>query len=380
MSSGLLPASHSALQAWGPQAAAYGASNVTVVDHVPPNMLHMVDPYWYQFPPMNPLWHGLLGFTIGVLGVISIIGNGMVIFIFSGQKSLKTPSNLFVVNLAFSDFFMMFTMAPPMVVNCYNETWILGPFMCELYGFFGSLFGSVSIWSMTMIAFDRYNVIVKGIAGKPLTNNGALLRILFIWSFSLIWTLAPFFGWNRYVPEGNMTACGTDYLNKDWFSRSYILIYAIFVYFTPLFLIIYSYFFIIQAVSAHEKAMKEQAKKMNVASLRSSEQANTSAECKLAKVALVTISLWFIAWTPYLVINFTGVFESAPISPLGTIWGSLFAKANAVYNPIVYGISHPKYRAALYKKFPSLSCQSSSDDTGSVASGATTVSEEKPAA
>lgn len=52
----------------------------------------------------------------------------------------------------------------------------------------------------------------------------------------------------------------------------------------------------------------------------------------------MTISLWFMAWTPYLVINYTGVFESAPISPLATIWGSLFAKANAVYNPIVYGI------------------------------------------
>jgi hypothetical protein len=52
----------------------------------------------------------------------------------------------------------------------------------------------------------------------------------------------------------------------------------------------------------------------------------------------MTISLWFMAWTPYLVINYTGIFESAPISPLATIWGSLFAKANAVYNPIVYGI------------------------------------------
>lgn len=52
---------------------------------------------------------------------------------------------------------------------------------------------------MTMIAFDRYNVIVKGIAAKPMTNNGALLRILGIWLFSLAWTLAPFFGWNRLV-------------------------------------------------------------------------------------------------------------------------------------------------------------------------------------
>lgn len=50
-----------------------------------------------------------------------------------------------------------------------------------------------------MIAFDRYNVIVKGIAAKPMTNNGALLRILGIWLFSLGWTLAPFFGWNRWA-------------------------------------------------------------------------------------------------------------------------------------------------------------------------------------
>lgn len=369
-----------ALQAWSGQMAAYGSSNQTVVDKVSPDMLHMVDPHWYQFPPMNPLWHALLGFTIGVLGFISITGNGMVIYIFMSTKSLKTPSNLLVVNLAFSDFLMMCCMSPPMVVNCYNETWVFGPFACEIYACCGSLFGCASIWTMTMIAFDRYNVIVKGIAAKPMSINGALLRILGIWAFALAWTLAPFFGWNRYVPEGNMTACGTDYLSKEWLSRSYILIYSVFVYFLPLFLIIYSYFFIIQAVSAHEKAMREQAKKMNVASLRSAEAANTSAECKLAKVALMTISLWFMAWTPYLVINYTGVFESAPISPLATIWGSLFAKANAVYNPIVYGISHPKYQQALYARFPSLACQSAPDESASVASGTTAVSEEKPAA
>nr|QWV42715.1 long wavelength sensitive opsin [Biphyllus sp. CRS 2021] len=367
--------------AWAAQRAGGFGGNITVVDKVPPDMLHMIDPHWYQFPPMNPLWHGILGFMIGVLGFVSVVGNGMVIYIFSGTKGLRTPSNLLVVNLAFSDFFMMFTMSPPMVINCYYETWVLGPFMCELYGMFGSLFGCTSIWTMTFIALDRYNVIVKGLSAQPLTKKGALLRIFLIYAFSSLWTVAPFFGWNRYVPEGNMTACGTDYLNKEWFSRSYILVYSIFVYFLPLFTIIYSYWFIVQAVAAHEKSMREQAKKMNVASLRSSEAAQTSAECKLAKIALMTISLWFFAWTPYLVTNYTGIFEGAKISPLATIWCSLFAKANAVYNPIVYGISHPKYRQALQKKFPSLVCAGETDDTQSTASGVTNVTaEEKPSA
>lgn len=246
----------------------------------------------------------------------------------------------------------------------------MGPFMCELYALFGSIFGCASIWSMTLIAFDRYNVIVKGLSGTPLTTNKALLEILGIWLFSALWTILPMVGWNRYVPEGNLTACGTDYLSKDWLSRSYIIVYGFFVYFFPLFLIIYSYYFILKTVFAHEKNMRAQAKKMNVASLRSSDS-DVKTEYKLAKVALVTITLWFMAWTPYCVINFAGVFELASLSPLSTIWGSVFAKANGVYNPIVYGISHPKYREALAKKHPWL-CGGNSNlkegsDAGSIA-------------
>jgi r-opsin len=194
---------------------------------------------------MNPLWHSLIMIVIAILGLISVTGNGMVVYIFCTTKALRTPSNMLVVNLAFSDFLMMFCMAPPMIINCYNETWVFGPMFCSVYAMIGSLMGCASIWSMTAIAQDRYNVIVKGLAAKPLTAKGAALHIFLVWAFSLAWTLFPMFGWSRYVPEGNMSACGTDYLTKDWVSRSYILTYSFACYFLPLGLIIYFYFFIV---------------------------------------------------------------------------------------------------------------------------------------
>lgn len=82
----------------------------------------------------------------------------------------------------------------------------------------------------------------------------------------------------------------------------------------------------------------------------------------------------------YLVINYIGVFDGPKLSPLGTIWGSLFAKANAVYNPIVYGISHPKYRAALKEKLPMLVCgETENPKSSDTASQATTgTSDGKP--
>lgn len=98
---------------WTAHAGGFG--NQTAVDKVPPDMLHLVDAHWYQFPPMNPLWHAILGFVIGLLGTVAVIGNGMVIYIFTSTKSLRTPSNLLVINLAISDFLMMLSMSPPMV-------------------------------------------------------------------------------------------------------------------------------------------------------------------------------------------------------------------------------------------------------------------------
>ncbi|GFY51269.1 ocellar opsin [Trichonephila inaurata madagascariensis] len=355
--------------------------NATVVDSVPSDILHMVHEHWYQFPPMNPLWHSLLGLAMIILGIVSVIGNGMVIYLMTSTKSLKTPTNMLIVNLAFSDFCMMAFMMPTMAANCFAETWILGPLMCEIYGMVGSLFGCVSIWTMVMIAFDRYNVIVKGMSAEPLTSKKATVQILLVWILAAVWTLFPFFGWNKYVPEGNMTSCTIDYLTKDWSSSSYVVIYALFVYFTPLLTLIYNYTFIVRSVANHEKELREQAKKMNVSSLRAnSDQQKQSAECRLAKIAMMTVGLWFIAWTPYLSIAWSGVFSTGKrLTPLATIWGAVFAKAVAVYNPIVYGISHPKYRAALHQKFPSLACATDNGDRGNdTRSESTIVSDEKP--
>ncbi|XP_011187685.2 opsin Rh2 [Zeugodacus cucurbitae] len=335
-----------------PKFEAQHGSNGSVLDRVTPDMAHLVNPYWSKFPPMDSTMSQILGiFTLALL-LISACGNGVVVYIFGGTKSLRTPANLLVLNLAFSDFCMMVSQAPVMIINFYYETWILGPLWCDIYAICGSMFGCVSIWSMCMIALDRYNVIVKGVSGRPMTIKLALVKIMAIWLFATFWTLAPLMGWSRYVPEGNLTACSIDYMTRDWNPRSYLLTYSLLVYFTPLFLICYSYWFIIAAVAAHEKAMREQAKKMNVKSLRSSEDCDKSAEAKLAKVALTTISLWFMAWTPYLIICYCGLFEVDGLTPLNTIWGATFAKTSAVYNPIVYGISHPKYRLVLKEKCP----------------------------
>lgn len=164
---------------------------------VTPDMAHLISPYWNQFPAMDPIWAKILTAYMIMIGMISWCGNGVVIYIFATTKSLRTPANLLVINLAISDFGIMITNTPMMGINLYFETWVLGPMMCDIYAGLGSAFGCSSIWSMCMISLDRYQVIVKGMAGRPMTIPLALGKIAYIWFMSSIWCLAPAFGWSR---------------------------------------------------------------------------------------------------------------------------------------------------------------------------------------
>lgn len=126
-----------------------------------------------------------------------MFGNGIVLYLMATVRNLRTPNNLLVMSLAFSDFCMMVFMTPAMTPNAFYETWVMGPFMCELYGMFGSLVGCASVWSLVMITIDRYNVIVRGMAAPRLTRVRAMLLLLFVWGWAMAWTLLPFYGWSR---------------------------------------------------------------------------------------------------------------------------------------------------------------------------------------
>ena len=237
--------------------------------------------------------------------------------------------------------------------------------MCDLYGMMGSMVGNMSIMSLMFISRDRYNVIVRGVSAPRLTHKKAALQILFVWVYAFVWTILPFVGWSRYVLEGNMTSCTIDYFEKDWKHGSYVIVYGIFVYFVPLSVIVHSYANIVMAVARHEKSLRVQAKKMNVASIKANvDTRKTRAEVRMAKISFYTVGLWFAAWTPYLIIAWYGKLSPTAdkLTPLAGIWGAVFAKTAAVYNPLVYAISHPRYRKELIKRFPSLACAPAAED------------------
>jgi len=49
----------------------------SLIDTVPEDMLELIHPHWKKFPPVNPMWHYLLGLVYIFLGTVSIIGKNL---------------------------------------------------------------------------------------------------------------------------------------------------------------------------------------------------------------------------------------------------------------------------------------------------------------
>ncbi|KAF3707923.1 Melanopsin-A Mammalian-like melanopsin Melanopsin-M Opsin-4-A Opsin-4M [Channa argus] len=269
--------------------------------------------------------HYIIGSIILVIGITGMVGNFLVIYAFTSM----------------------------------HKRWIFGEKACELYAFCGALFGICSMITLTVIAVDRYFVITR-----PLTSIGVLSRkrafliLVAAWVYSLGWSLPPFFGWSAYVPEGLMTSCTWDYMTFTPSVRAYTMLLFVFVFFLPLFIIIYCYVFIFRAIRTTNQAVgKVNGSVHGHGSSRDSVKSlhRLQNEWKMAKIALIVILLYVISWSPYSTVALTAFAGYADmLTPYMNSVPAIIAKASAIHNPIIYAITHPKYRIALAKYIPCL--------------------------
>ncbi|XP_054288542.1 opsin-3-like [Macrosteles quadrilineatus] len=348
--------------------------------NIPPEHAGLVHPHWKQFLAPDLSSHFMLAAIYSMLMIMNTSGNFIVIYLFFTTKSLRTPSNVFVVNLAIFDLCMMLDM-PMLIINSFYQRPIGWEFGCDMYGLFGSIAGIGSAINNAIIAYDRYRTIAFPLDGR-LTYKQTLLLVLFAWAYALPFSISPINNyWGKYVPEGYLTTCSFDYLTQDENTRVFVGSIFVYSYCIPMFLIILFYSQLIGHVRQHEKMLKEQAKKMNVKSLSSNQDAaQKSVEIRIAKVALTIFFLFVCSWTPYALVALTGTFgDRSILTPMVGMIPAVFAKVVSCVDPWVYAINHPRFRAQLAKKFPMLGGSDDMvSDTVSVATEKTQASDSAP--
>lgn len=116
-------------------------------------------------------------------------------------KSLRSPSNMFIVNLAIFDFCMMIEM-PLLLYNSFYQKIVGGEMACIVYAVLGSFSGIGGASTNAIIAYDRYKTISSPLDGK-LNRGQATLFIILTWAWTLPFSILPAMKiWGRFIPEG----------------------------------------------------------------------------------------------------------------------------------------------------------------------------------
>lgn len=121
----------------------------------PNNGSNITSNYTNQF--VQPVWRvALWSVAYSLVLAVAVFGNVIVIWIILAHKRMRTVTNYFLLNLAFSDASMAaFNTLINFIYAAHGE-WYFGEAYCKFHNFFPVTSVFASIYSMTAIAVDRW--------------------------------------------------------------------------------------------------------------------------------------------------------------------------------------------------------------------------------
>ncbi|XP_032590754.1 5-hydroxytryptamine receptor 2A [Drosophila grimshawi] len=132
---------------------------------------------------------------LGLMILITIIGNVFVIAAIILERNLQNVANYLVASLAVADLFVACLVMPLGAVYEISQGWILGPELCDIWTSCDVLCCTASILHLVAIAVDRYWAVTNIDYIHSRTSNRVFMMIFCVWTAAVIVSLAPQFGW-----------------------------------------------------------------------------------------------------------------------------------------------------------------------------------------
>ena len=190
-------------------------------------------------------WFWILGWSLCIL---TIFGNGFIIFLVGSKRHLRTKTNAFIVSLAVADLFVGISVVPAlffceMTTGCSSEGWSAWVHMLRW------LFEHASMTNLCSLVLDRYIAVVKPLKYLTFMKHRRVVQMI-----SLSWTIA--------VVIICVHALNFLFDNEIIFDHIVVWIVAIFLQFLPCFILIFCFASMLYVVCKHDRAARSLAKQL----------------------------------------------------------------------------------------------------------------------
>ncbi|XP_064189305.1 C-C chemokine receptor type 4-like [Anguilla rostrata] len=211
--------------------------------------------------------------------LLSLLGNGLVLYIIYKYEKLNSMTNIFLLNLVISD--LVFAFSLPFWATYHSSEWIFGRAMCKLVSSVYYIGFYSSILFLTLMTLDRYLAVVHAVTAlKRRRNTYAFISSAAVWCISILASVKKIILFGVREDGDSGTLCEETDFSKEVMTRWQLIgDYQQFIFFflLPLAIVLYCYTRI--AVKIVHSRMKE--------------------KCRAVKIIFVIIVAFFICWTPY---------------------------------------------------------------------------------
>ncbi|KAM4774439.1 LOW QUALITY PROTEIN: vertebrate ancient opsin-like [Cyanocitta cristata] len=300
-----------------------------------------LDPFRHPLDSVQPWQFRLLAAVMLVVTSLSLAENLAVILVTFKFKQLRQPVNYIIVNLSVADFLVSLIGGTISFLTNLKGYFYMGYWACVLEGFAVTFFGIVALWSQALLAFERYIVICCPLRNMRLRGKHAALGIVFVWTFSFIWTIPPTTGWSSYTTSKIGTTCEPNWYSGAYADRTYIIAFFTTCFIVPLLVILVSYGKLVWKL-----------KKVSDAQGRL--QTTRRPEREVTRMVVFMIIAFLICWMPYATFSIpVTAYPSIELDPCLAAIPAFFSKTATVYNPIIYVFMNKQFRQCLIQMFSS---------------------------
>lgn len=117
---------------------------------------------------------------------VGLTANLTVVYVVARRAQMHTSRNLYVVNLAVSDITLCLVCMPFTLASILQHQWTMGSAFCKLVPLLQGTNIMVSVGTITVIAVDRYWVIVRGSAQNE--RRAVYVSIATVWLLAVVTT------------------------------------------------------------------------------------------------------------------------------------------------------------------------------------------------
>ncbi|KAL7729649.1 hypothetical protein ACLKA6_007925 [Drosophila palustris] len=296
----------------------------------------------YELPwEQKTIW----AIVFGLMMFVAISGNGIVLWIVTGHRSMRTVTNYFLLNLSIADLLMSSLNCVFNFIFMVNSDWPFGSIYCTINNFVANVTVSTSVFTLVAISFDRYIAIVHPLKRRTSRRKVRFILVL-IWAlscvlsapcllFSSIMTKHYYNGKSRTVcfmmwPDGRYPTSMTDYV--------YNLTILVLTYGIPMIIMLICYTLMGRVLWGSRSIGENTDRQME----------SMKSKRKVVRMFIAIVSIFAICWLPYHLFFIYAYHNNQVASTkyvqhmyLGFYW---LAMSNAMVNPIIYYWMNKRFR------------------------------------